>query len=139
MVAGQHRQRWCQPLRALADSLQVVVEPGWLTAHKQLEWLELCVQKLRPPGQYRFLRSVISATQARIGPGHVKHRNAVRARTRPESRNGVVDGLEFDARLNRRGAHCRLPRAADPPVVVGSDQFSSRTESTQSEPSRAAT
>ena len=136
MVAGQHRQRWCQPLRALADSFQVVVEPGWLTAHKQLEWLELCVQKLRSPGQDRFLRGIVGAAERQIGSRDVENRNVVSARSGPEARDPAVDCLQVDPGLNRWRPHMRSNVMSTRPVRT--DQSSRVRAMNQPSPTRRA-
>ena len=139
MVARQHRQRWNQVLRTLSDPFQMIVEPGRLTPYQELEWLELRVQKLRSAGEDRFLRGVVGATERRVSPSHVEHRDAVRARSGPESSYAVVDGLQLDASLNGRGAHESLRRRVKASATVGATQSSSGDELAQSDASGAVT
>src|SRR5262249_27116406 len=79
VVAGQHRQRWRQPLRALADCFQVVVEPGGLTPYQELKWLKLRVEKLCSPGEDRLLGGIVGAAERRIGTGNVENRDVMSA------------------------------------------------------------
>src|ERR1051326_171909 len=139
MIAWQHRQRWDEVLRTFSNPFQVVVEPGRLTPYQELEWLELRVQKLRSTGEDRFLRGVVGAGERRVSPSHVEHRDAVRARSGPESSYAVVDELQLDASLNGRGAHESLRRRVKASATVGATQSSSGDELAQSDASGAVT
>src|SRR5579859_5557086 len=138
MVAGQHCQRWHQVPRTLPDPIQMIVEPGRLTPYQELEWLELRVQKLCSAGEYRFLRGVVGAAEWRVSPSHVKHGDAVRARSGPESSYAIVNRLQVDASLNGRGAHESLRRRANESAAAET-QSSSGNELAQSDASGAVT
>jgi hypothetical protein len=79
---------------ALADASKMVAQPGWLTAHDDLKWLELSIQKLSTPGDNRFLHSFVRTTERLAATGDVENCHVVRSGARAKLRHALTDGLK---------------------------------------------
>src|SRR5579859_20012 len=99
-----------------------------------MEWFELRVQKLRTAGEDRFLGCVVRAAERRVSSSHFDYGETVGARSASESSYAVIDRLQFDASLNRRGAHARLRRTVETSGTGRSAQSSSGDDSAQPDP-----
>ena len=86
VVPGERSERGRKLLGALADPIQMLIEPGGLRPDEELERFDVRIQELRPPGQDGFLARVIGAPKGRIGSRYVEGSQVVRLTPRPESR-----------------------------------------------------